>query len=72
MSKVTRVGWAGASLLGFLLVVAIACEDSGVIPPSGVSNTWRKACVSSVTARPSPSTTQPATRSPSSVATSAR
>ena len=39
MSKVTRVGWAGASLLGFLLVVAIACEDSGVIPPSDGSIT---------------------------------
>ena len=39
MSKATRAGWAGASLLGFLLVVAIACEDSGVIPPSDGSIT---------------------------------
>jgi hypothetical protein len=39
MSKATRLGWGTASLLGFLLVLAIACEDSGVIPPSDGSIT---------------------------------
>jgi hypothetical protein len=38
MSKATRLGW-GAALLGILLVLAIACEDSGVIPPSDGSIT---------------------------------
>ncbi|HEX5044447.1 MAG TPA: PKD domain-containing protein [Candidatus Polarisedimenticolaceae bacterium] len=38
MSKATRLGW-GASLLGILLVAAIACEDSAVIAPSDGSIT---------------------------------
>jgi hypothetical protein len=38
MSKATRLGW-GASLLGILLVLAIACEDSAVIAPSDGSIT---------------------------------
>lgn len=39
MSKATRRGWAGASLLGILLVMAIACEDSAVVAPSDGSIT---------------------------------